>query len=85
MISGVNLQHGIDDKLKWKLVKNGMFKLKRDGDIIEGSTALRDCSWEKLVWKKEIPQKIKAFLWLAIQDVIATRSFLLRRKVLGGR
>lgn len=48
----------------------------------ENLRGLQKCSWEKDVWKKEIPPKIQIFLWLAVQNCIATKEFLWRRSVI---
>ena len=40
-------------------------------------------SYHKRIWKGEIPEKIKIFLWLIANDAILTRDNLRKRKLQG--
>lgn len=85
MLQDVSLQECREDTLIWIHGKYGVFTVKRCCELIEEKKGLPDSPWGSLIWGKEIPMKIQAFLWLALHDAIATKSFLFKRKILFDR
>ncbi|KAK9269208.1 hypothetical protein L1049_000977 [Liquidambar formosana] len=47
----------------------------------ESSTTRQGDLMIKLIWKQNIPTKIKHFMWKACKDILPTKSNLLKRKV----
>ncbi|KAG2725009.1 hypothetical protein I3760_01G047300 [Carya illinoinensis] len=82
---------GSDDKMVWGPSRKGLFsvrsayylEMERRRNKGESSTEFnRDSSWDN-IWKLNIPEKAKLFLWKAGNNYIATKSNLLAKKVMG--
>ncbi|CAL8998931.1 unnamed protein product [Prunus brigantina] len=81
----------MSDRLVWPRDRNGCYSVKsgyhwlhsvnavRHSNIPSSSTTVDSDCW-KLMWKTNVPPKIKTFLWRALRNAIATFGNLFRRK-----
>ena len=65
-----------DDQIVWTLTKNGIFSVKSLYRILISNSIGYPY---KFMWKIQIPQKIKMFLWLTLRNSILTQDNLLKR------
>lgn len=69
------------DSLHWKWEDSGRFSVKSVYEHWERQNSSRDPILGS-VWKNLSPPKVEVFLWLAIQDRVATRSVLHSRNMI---
>jgi len=69
-----------DDKVSWKFGKKGVFSVK---SLYNALTLNESGRYYKQVWKGKIPEKIKNFLWLALNNAILTKDNMIKRKCKG--
>lgn len=78
------------DMMIWRGMSNGLFSVKsayhlakemEDRQKPECSTGMHKSEVWKLIWKLQIPNVEKNFIWRACHDILPTRDNLLQRKV----
>jgi hypothetical protein len=66
-----------DDIVLWRFGKKCHFSVKSMYDML----IVNDLgSYFKKIWKSKIPNKIKIFMWLVVNDAILTKDNMIRRK-----
>lgn len=70
------------DILSWGYTKNGLFSV-RTAYMLGMSIPLqpRNACWD-LVWRSDIPPKIRHFLWKMVAGILPTRSLLAHRHII---
>lgn len=69
------------DEIRWAHSKTWLFTVKSAYlSLIQQQSALDDPGW-KIIWKWQGPQRIKMFLWLAVQNKLKTKAELARRHI----
>jgi hypothetical protein len=66
-----------DDIVLWRFGKKCHFSVKSMYDML---TVNDSGSYFKKIWKSKIPNKIKIFMWLVVNDAILTKDNMIRRK-----
>ena len=61
-----------DDFLYWGASKTGNFTIKSAFDLVEGHRWEEEHPKWKVVWKWSGPERVKTFLWLAMNDKLLT-------------
>lgn len=77
------------DQLIWHFDKHGNYSVKSGYQIAlklkfpdtASSSDKSKTQWE-VIWSKEIPEKIKVFMWRAAQDLLPTACNLWKRRVI---
>ncbi|CAN4089739.1 unnamed protein product [Withania somnifera] len=68
-----------EDRLMWKLDKEGKFKVRSAYKIYGNSSQIKkDWPW-KMIWKGKIPHKVSCFIWLVARQAVLTQDKLVRR------
>lgn len=82
LLQQVSLSHNAKDELVWIHHKKGMFSVKSFyEEYVKNSKAQLGLVAQK-IWKNLIPHRIEIFLWLALLGKIATKSRLVRMKII---
>ncbi|XP_057453159.1 uncharacterized protein LOC130745025 [Lotus japonicus] len=82
---------GCSDKFLWPHTKSGDYSIKTGYHIARlecinntaqatSSYIIPEATW-KLIWKSNLPQKIKVFLWKSCNNALAVKDNLYRRKI----
>jgi hypothetical protein len=86
--------HGFDDFIAWEATKNGKYSV-RSGYYLQwkhqfgpssnllslpGGSGLNSV-W-KIVWKMEVPSKVKIFTWCALHNIIPLKCILINRQAM---
>lgn len=58
------------DGLVWKYSPSGMFTIKSTYNALCGDSVSREERIWKLIWRVEVPNRIRAFLWLVCKDFV---------------
>ncbi|WMV40904.1 hypothetical protein MTR67_034289 [Solanum verrucosum] len=61
-----------EDKLTWKLEKDGKFKVKSAYKLLYISTETKELWPWKMIWKGKIPHKVAYFTWLVARQSVLT-------------
>jgi hypothetical protein len=64
-----------DDKIAWRFGKKGLFSVKPVYNALTVNEAGR---FLKMIWKGKIPEKLKMFLWMAINNAILKKKTNIR-------
>ncbi|WMV33005.1 hypothetical protein MTR67_026390 [Solanum verrucosum] len=68
-----------EDKLLWKLDKDGKFRVKAAYKLLDISIETKEwCPW-KMIWKGTIPHKVACFTWLVANQAVLTQDNLMKR------
>ncbi|CAN1147565.1 Putative ribonuclease H protein At1g65750 [Linum perenne] len=70
-----------EDCLVWGREANGRFSIKSAYSLVRNEPANSDSGSWRQVWKWRGPNRIRFFLWLAIQDRIMTNANRVRRRL----
>lgn len=74
--SSVNL--GVDDnKVSWRFGLKDLFSVK---SVYNALTVNENGRYHKKIWKGKIPEKLKIFLWMALNNAILTKDNMIKRK-----
>jgi hypothetical protein len=65
-----------EDKVSWKFGQKGVFSVK---SLYNALTTNESGRYYKQVWRGKIPEKIKFFLWLALNNAILTKDNMIKR------
>lgn len=65
-----------DDKVAWKFGTKGLFSVK---SVYSALTVNESGKYHKMIWKSKIPEKIKIFLWMALNNAILTKDNMIKR------
>ncbi|KAJ1395940.1 Reverse transcriptase zinc-binding domain [Sesbania bispinosa] len=68
------------DKLVWGMTQNGIFSTKSAYSVITEKSSSNSNLW-KVIWKNDLPQRVRCFLWLLAKGGLATNSFIFKRKI----
>ncbi|WMV10212.1 hypothetical protein MTR67_003597 [Solanum verrucosum] len=68
-----------EDKLTWKLEKDGKFKVKSAYKLLDTSTETKELWPWKMIWKGKIPHKVAYFTWLVARQSVLTQDNLMKR------
>ncbi|KAL0001542.1 hypothetical protein SO802_015323 [Lithocarpus litseifolius] len=83
-------QDGSLDTLIWKETKSGSFSVKsaykvvirmRDTIWVEHSSARKDGTFWRRLWRLNVSPKVRMFLWRACSNILPTRENLNKRRV----
>lgn len=66
-----------DDLVSWRFGKHGAFTVKSMYDCLSVNES---GPYHKEIWKSRIPNKIKNFLWLVVNNAILTKDNMIKRK-----
>ncbi|KAG5541541.1 hypothetical protein RHGRI_021393 [Rhododendron griersonianum] len=81
ILGAVQIQNSDEDCLQWRWSKDLNFSVKsayskwEEQSFVEGRELMA-------VWKNIVPPKVELFVWMAMQNCIASKSSLVRRGIL---
>jgi hypothetical protein len=68
--------HNDRDVFKWRFTSSGQFNVKLMYRVLINNGQIFN---HKLIWKLNLPIKIKIFLWYLVKGVILTKDNLIKR------
>jgi len=68
-----------EDRLLWKMDKDGKFKVKSAYKLLDISTETKEGWPWKMIWKGKIPHKVACFTWLVAHQAVLTQDNLMKR------
>lgn len=68
----------LKDRLIWKHDIIGGYSAGTCGKLLEQKLLLDEVAWQKKVWNNLVPTKMQVFLWIAVKEVLPTKSLSMR-------
>jgi hypothetical protein len=67
---------GRADMVSWKFGNKGLFSVK----LVYNALAVNESGkYHKMIWKSKNPEKLKIFLWMAVNNAILTKDNMIKR------
>lgn len=74
-------RHHSHDKIIWAPDDHGIFSVKSCYRVLNEELSVHDKEDWAVVWKLNIPPKVKVFFWQACSNCLPTRDLLIQRRV----
>ena len=75
----IRRDHQASDAICWGPNSNGLFTVMSAYSISTQSNSQHTTRFWNQIWKLQVPQRIRTFLWLAIHDKVMTNNERARR------
>ena len=63
-----------DDGLYWTPSNTGMFNVKSAYELVCSDSGIFQNTWWKDVWKLQVPQRVKTFIWVLYHGKLMTNK-----------